>query len=405
MVRLAKVVAGLLVVCVLALPRGALVEPPAAKANPVVQAGLAVGQFALLKLANYAANNLKDNNLFGTFLRYVGFGDAGTPQLDYIQKTVDEINVKVDKLQVSVDKLAVRVEHTNCNVSRTSLSGNEAEIETAWTRIRDTVVLVRNKPADEQKKLGANLPAAINNVFKGSTPAATVTKIHNVLIGTKGTLSMIHECGVAYQANEGRFVSSSLHDEVESLVHYWQGLEAEAAVMDIGLLASEGNEALARIHFAQAESNLKEEAARVKPSLHDLVLDTHTRRFWGKDFHVTTYDTRNTIPDLKFGRLPSYAEAADLFKACCAGLKVIDWLRRDTPFVVPNRQPPPPVTHALVSNDMYKRDGKFVFSTRDAVDLTGDKARSTGVKDNVHAYMGIIVNTSGPDRYLYRPLN
>src|SRR5207248_1325248 len=93
--RLTKVLAGLLLACVIALAGGALVEPMATKARPVattaspVDALGSVAQFALLKLGNYLANQ---PNEFGQFLKTMGLGDASHAQLDAIEKTVGEIN-------------------------------------------------------------------------------------------------------------------------------------------------------------------------------------------------------------------------------------------------------------------------------------------------------------------------
>lgn len=392
MTRLAKVVAGLLVVCVLALPGGALVQPAATNANPVVSVAESVAQFALLKLGNYLANQ---PNTLGSFLKVMGLGDPSTRELDGIQKTVDEINTKVEELKKSVDQLKGRVEKVNCNLSQAHLRESQAVIEEAWRTFSDTVRLAKTADKQQKMKLGAELPAKIDREFRGATPAATVTLIHNTLVGTPPLSSMISDCGVAYQEAAAPFVSSLLRKQVESLVQYWQGLEAEAAVMNIGLLVKAGEESRARDAFDRAKSNLVEEKGKIKPSLDNLVLDTRTHLVWRKHFEVTTYDKRNVALDLKYGRLPSYSEVEGLFRGCCASMKAIDWLRHDTPFLVPNPQPEPlGFKRALVSRDYYKNaEGKLELSLG-ATDLNADKPKYTKVGFAEYAYWDTVVNTN-----------
>ena len=357
---------------------------------------MSVALFVLQRLGNFTANQAAGNG-FGQFLMQLGFGDASAAKLDEIQSTLNEINSKLDALQKSVAELRARVENLNCNRSQDKPAVAEAAIENVWKSfdrtVADAKTQLANKP--EQQKLSKKLIDRINDEFRQLSPAGAVTLIHNTLLGTTGSSSMIADCGVAYQEASGNFITSQLHDRVAVLVDYWQLVEAQAAVMNIGLLVDKGEETDAKAARQDAESNLATESAKIKPSLENMVLDKGTNLVW----------TKTAVAPIKFAswqsrspgsgwRLPNSDELRALVRLGYGSMSGVDWLRKQTPFVIPST---PNTTLALISSSTLPwKPGKPDL----ALDLnTGDKS-VIKVQVNQPCY-ALFISSARGDKYLY----
>jgi len=390
-----------LTVCLLGLAGGASavrahprVEPTATQAD----AGTSLALSVLKGLGSFTADKNAGNG-FGQFLMQLGLGDANAVKLDEIQATLKEINSKLDALQASVAELRGRVENLNCNRSQDRTAVAEAEIETAWKSFGKTVTDARAALGDraQQKKLNDKLVASIDDEFRQSSPAGAVTLVHNSLVGTAGLSSMIADCGVAYQEASGNLITSELHDRVALLVDYWQTVEAQAAVMDIGLLVDKGEEADARDARQDAENHLAEESAKVKPSLGDTVLDRSTSLLWTRTAISIKYVNRAARTPAGW-RLPNSTDLEALVKSGYGSMNGLGWFRKSTPFVIPDAAGTTPAI--LTAQVLTWLQGKPVY----ALDLGATSKSWIKVRQD-QSCDALFINgprADAADKYLYR---
>ena len=418
--RIAVVVAALLIVGVLAAPVAAQARPePAARAALAPRAipgpAITVGLFVLDKLANLTANETGGTG-FGKFLMTLGFGDANAAALASIQSTLNEINMKLDAIQASVNRIEAAVHAGLCKQDQAKLSLTETAIKQAWKIIGTTVDEAKaklNEPVAERKtgqeKLGADLIAAIKNEFRVTSLGGAVTQVHDALVGTPGSggQGMIQACGLAYQKKAGDFLDYRLQDEVASLVGYWQTLEAEAAVMQIGVLVNEGKRATATSARAEAVKHLSDETAKIKPSLRDpargdMVLDLRTHLLWRRDWLSNVAADKAGVIGATYApagqwKLPDIGQLRDLAKSCCGNDgSVARWFKNSTPFVlqlgVGNTQ--------LVSGTVYPYPlAKRFFS----MDIGGGYPITDYVNANASVYAAFLNTKSAQEwqRYTY----
>lgn len=347
--RSASLVAGVLVICALAAPAVASAEfaaPAKARRGPIAtQANVSVALFLLGKLGNYTANQNAGSG-FGQFLMQLGFGNADARRLDAIESTLKEVNVQLTALNEKVDDLKRRFDNLVCKRAQDTAALVRSQTKAAWEAIGATVEkakkALRNKP--EQERLSKELVAKIKEEFKTTTPRGAVIHIHDALVGTAGSSSMIDDCGFAYQEANGDFITPTIRERVESLVDYWQLLEAQAAVMQIGLLVDNGEQSAAQAARERAERNLMEESAKVKPLPTDpnrMVADLRTHLLWWARILTSradkAVDLAAQIPPRGRWKLPSKSELGRLAKNCCQGsTNAAAWFREKTPFSFDN---------------------------------------------------------------------
>jgi len=372
-------------------------DPPAPPAATQADAGVSVALSVLQKLGNFTANQNADNG-FGQLLMQLGLGDASAAKLDAIQSTLNQINAKLDALQTSITELRGRVENLNCNRSQDRDAVAQAAIETAWKSFGKTVTDAKAYIGNgaQQQRLSQKLVASIADEFRQSSPAGAVTLIHNSLIGTAGLSSMIADCGVAYQEAAGGLITSELHDRVALLVDYWQVVEAQAAVMDIGLLVNQGEESDAQDAREQAETNLAGESAKVKPSLGDMVLERATSLLWTRTAISMKYANRQARTPAGW-RIPNSTDLETLVKSGYGAKSGLEWFRRSTPFVIP--QTTGTTSAILTAQVLTWLQAKPVY----ALDLTASAKSWIKVQQDQSCY-ALFVNGPRADaagKYLY----
>ncbi|HUE28586.1 MAG TPA: hypothetical protein VMP89_17565 [Solirubrobacteraceae bacterium] len=408
--RIASVLAAVLAGCALAAP--AVASPEfAARANtyrgPVAKqanAGASVALFVLQRLGNLAANQNAGNGL-GQFLMQLGFGDASASKLDDIRSTLNEIDGKLDNLEKSVAALGLRAAQNNCGRSQDRLADAQANAETAWNYIGDRVADAKKALANkaEQRSLSKKLVEQINDAFKSASLASTVTLIHNSLVGTRVLSSIINDCGIYYEEAGGDFISPRLRDEVASLVEYWQIVEAQVAVLNIGLLVDKGDQSDAKAQRERAENNLKAESARIKPIPTDpnkLVPDTRTHLIWWARILASRADRAAAmaaqIPPRGQWKLPSKSELGELAKKCCSGsTNAATWFRDKTPFSFDNFG-----LWTQLLSATKRPNGQF-----ETLDLAAGKVSYGSVKSDANAYV-LLVNGKSAElwkKYAYSP--
>jgi hypothetical protein len=335
-----------LVVCVLAVPASTPARPTAtqagAGAEPIAtqaDAAVSVGLFVLQRLANYTANQNAGND-FGQFLIQLGFGHATDARLDQIRATLEEINGKVEALQRSIS-------HLGCAVQKASLTKDRSAIENAWNRILITANKAKGESKPQQQQLQKDLRKDLLELdFAGTSPGQAATSIHNTLYE-----EMITDCGKAIE-DKTEFITYALRNDVTTFVNFWQGLEAEATVINIGIEESRGNKELAKAAHGTAEKRFKLELTRVKPSLGssyvpavgaNMVVDRRQKGLlWDRYAKAWTYEellewTKGTA---KPGHgpaweIPTISQLETLVRDCCGPYPSLeDWFNKVSPFRV-----------------------------------------------------------------------
>lgn len=292
-----------------------------------------MGTFVLNHLGAFAACQNAGNG-FGQFLTALGFGDANGAALAQIQQTLNIINAKLDALKNSVDEIRTAVEKARCENIQTSLGETQAAIKEAWKRFGEATTAARGADSATQKQVAKDLREGIQAEFAGTTPGRAATRIHDALEGTPGSPSMIAVCGVAFQQSAGDFVSLSLYDQVVAMTNYWQALEAQAAVLDIGLKVADSRSASAESEHNATQRGLDSEVAKIKPSLEDMVFDTRTHMAWRRTIRpVANFaDADRAAPP--GWKLPTFDELKELARNCCGGdgRNGYGWFFSSTPF-------------------------------------------------------------------------
>jgi hypothetical protein len=354
--RIASVGAGLLVICALSASAAAspdFVAQAKADAGPVAtQADVAgsVASFLLVRLGNYAANKNAGNG-FGQFLMQLGLGQADARELNAIEDTLKAVNVQLQALNDKVDGVQKAINNLVCKGAFDTSALVRSQIKAAWEEIGTTVTDARNalrirsekERTAKQELLGKELAANINKEFRSTSPRGAVIHIHDALVGEGGRSGMIDDCGFAYQEATGDFITPTIRERVEQLVAYWQGLEAQAAVMQIGLLVDSSQRAAAQAARERAENNLAAESAMIKPLPNDpnqMVADLRTHLLWWPRILTSRADKASDlaakIPPLGRWTLPSKSELGELAKKCCSDSNAASWFRDKTPFSFDN---------------------------------------------------------------------
>lgn len=349
--RLTALVAGVLAVCALATPAVAsakLTAPAKARRGPIAaqaDIGGSVASFLLKSLGNYVAKRNAGNG-FGQMLMQLGLGDASAAGLEAIESTLKRVDSQLSELNEKVNDLNRKVDNLVCRRAQDTAALVRSQTKAAWEDIAPTVAkakrAVRDRP--EQKRLGEELVAKIKEEFKTTSPRGAVIHINDSLVGTGGSSSMIDDCGFAYQEANGNFVTPTIRERVTSLVDYWQLIEAQAAVMQIGLLVDRGEQSSAQAARERAEANLTDESAKVKPlptDPNEMVADLRTHLLWWARILSSradrAADLAAQIPPRGRWKIPSKSELGELAKSCCDGsTNVASWFRDNTLFSFDN---------------------------------------------------------------------
>ena len=396
MQRNAWLATGLIIVLSLAAPAVAspeFVAPAKADSGPIAKQADVAGSaasFLLQRLGSYVANKNAGNG-FGQFLMSLGLGNADARGLDAIESTLKDIKTQLTELTDKVDELHKKIDNLNCNRAQDTAALVRSQIKAAWGFIGTTVDKAKKalRNTAEQERLGKDLVAEIENEFRTTTPNAAVIHINDALVGTGGSSGMIDTCGFAYQEANGDFITPTIRERVESLVDYWQLIEAQAAVMQIGLLADSRQQSAAKAARERAERNLTEESAMIKPLPNDpnvMVADLRAHLLWWARILASradkAADLAAKIPPIGRWKLPSKSELGELAGNCCGGLaSAAAWFRDKTPFSFDN----PGLWTQLLS---ATKTGSKQFET---LDLAAKSVSYSSVNPDANVYV-LLVN-------------
>ena len=393
--------AAVIVVCALASPAvasSAVARPAVVDGGPIAtQADVtgAAASFLLQRLGNYVANQNAGNG-FGQFLMNLGLGNADARGLQDIEDSLKDVNGQLKTLNDKVDDLNQKVNAQICKDSQNTAALVRSQIKAGWEAIGTTVTDARDalrirdvtQRKTKQEQLGKDLVANIENEFRSTSPRAAVIHIHDVLVGQGGASGMIDDCGFAYQAANGDFITPQIRERIESLVDYWQVIEAQAAVMQIGLLVEVRQQSAAQAARERAERNLAEESAMIKPLPNDpnvMVADLRTHLIWWARILASRADKAvglaGQIPPVGRWTLPSKSELGGLAKNCCAGsANAAAWFADKTPFSFDN----PGLWTQLLS--ATKTGSRF-----ETLDLTATSVSYSSVNPDANVYV-LLVN-------------
>jgi len=330
----AVMVAGAFLGCVLAAPASARADPIASQSDEATSAAL----FVLQKLGNYGANSNAGNS-FGQLLIQLGLGNASLPRLLEIEAALNRIGAQLTRINQRLDQLDARVAQLSCQNSVEGLGDNLAAITNAWSKVGEQIGTANDGlDSNREVELSRELKTEIAEALKGRSAGTIMVRIHQALMGIGRFPSLIDNCGEAFEKLT-RFVTSTLRDQVVGLVDFWQTIEAQAAVLDIARILDQTDNseatrrAAAQRVYAQAQSNFREETARIKPSLRNMMFDRTTERLWQRTWSSNVAAGRAASvtggePGLggSWG-LPSLYDLKLLASGCCGPIhqSVIRW--------------------------------------------------------------------------------